>query len=88
MSIPCQLLLTTKYQPVPPPTVRKAQTSAVPQVLTSAISKVIRRGPLDEDEELQGAKPALEKLEVGWAAAATSVGALGKARRGRFTFPA
>ena len=74
--------LTAQYQPIAPPNVRKAPAVAVPQVLTATLSKIVRRGPLDEDDELQGARPALEKLESGWGAAATSVGALGKSRRG------
>jgi hypothetical protein len=46
---------------------------------------VVRRGPLDEDDDLQAAKGTLEKLEGGWGSAAASVGALGKARRGAST---
>jgi hypothetical protein len=59
-------------------------TSAVPQVLTAALSKVVRRGPLDEDDELQSARGALEKLEERWGSAAAAVGNLGKARRGTY----
>lgn len=69
---------------MPPPSVRRptSATSAVPNVLSSALSKVIRRGPLDEDDELQSAKGALEGLEIRWGGAAAAIGALGKARRG------
>lgn len=59
-------------------------TSAVPHVLTAALSKVVRRGPLDEDDELQAARGALEKLEERWGSAAAAVGNLGKARRGQY----
>ena len=41
---------------------------------------------MDEDEELAGAKVALEKLEGSWGGAAAVVGALGKARRGTLAF--
>ena len=73
-----------QYQPIPPPSARRptSGSSAVPNVLTAALSKVVRRGPLDEDDELQSAKAALEKLEGCWGASATAVGALGKTRRG------
>lgn len=54
--------------------------SAVPNVL-STLAKVVRRGPLDEDDELQAARITLEKLEERWGGAATSVGGLGRARR-------
>lgn len=72
-----------QYSPVPPPTARRpAASSTVPNVLTAALSKVVRRSPLDEDDELQIAKGALEKLEGCWGGAAAAVGGLGKARRG------
>jgi hypothetical protein len=57
-------------------------SSAVPHVLSAALSKVVRRGPLDEDDELQLARGAVEKLEERWGSAAAAVGNLGKARRG------
>lgn len=57
-------------------------TSAVPSVLSAAISKVVRRGPMDEDDDLQMAKGALERLEERWGGAAAAVGTLGKTRRG------
>ncbi|KAK8844778.1 hypothetical protein IAR55_006628 [Kwoniella newhampshirensis] len=71
------------YSPVPPPSARRhaSATSAVPGVFTAALSKVVRRGPLDEDDELQSAKVAVEKLEERWGGAAAAVGNLGKARR-------
>ncbi|ORY23260.1 hypothetical protein BCR39DRAFT_549535 [Naematelia encephala] len=71
------------YSPVPPPSSRRpaSATSAVPNVFSAAISKVVRRGALDEDDELQTAKGALESLETRWGGAAASIGALGKARR-------
>jgi len=61
-------------------------TSAVPQVFTAALSKVVRRGPLDEDDELQSARGAVEKLEERWGSAAAAVGNLGKSRKGRSCF--
>jgi len=69
---------------MPPPSARRpiSASSSVPNVLTAALSKVVRRGPLDEDDELQSAKGALEKLEGCWGGAAAAVGVLGKARRG------
>lgn len=48
---------------------------------------MVRRGPLDEDDELASAKGALEKLEGNWGSAAASVNALGKARRGKSDSP-
>ncbi|WWD22668.1 hypothetical protein CI109_107161 [Kwoniella shandongensis] len=71
------------YSPVPPPSARRhaSSTSAVPGVFSAALSKVVRRGPLDEDDELQSAKVAVEKLEERWGGAAAAVGNLGKARR-------
>jgi hypothetical protein len=39
---------------------------------------------LDEDDELQLARGAVEKLEERWGSAAAAVGNLGKARRGGF----
>jgi hypothetical protein len=60
-------------------------SSAVPHVLSAALSKVVRRGPLDEDDELQLARGAVEKLEERWGSAAAAVGNLGKARRGGLT---
>ena len=56
-------------------------SSAVPHVLSAALSKVVRRGPLDEDDELQLARGAVEKLEERWGSAAAAVGNLGKARK-------
>jgi hypothetical protein len=56
----------------------------VPSVLSAALSKVVKRGPLEEDDELASAKAALEKLEVTWAGAAGGINAMGKARRGEF----
>jgi hypothetical protein len=70
-----------QYSPTPPPTARR-QAGAVPHALTAAISKVVRRGPLDSDDELSSAKSALDKLEVTWAGAAGAIHNLGKARRG------
>jgi len=74
-----------QYSPIPPPGARRPMTSssAVPNVLTAALSKVVRRGPLDEDDELQLARGAVEKLEERWGSAAAAVGNLGKARRGK-----
>ncbi|RXK38440.1 hypothetical protein M231_04349 [Tremella mesenterica] len=71
------------YQPAPPPTSRRpmSSASAVPNVLSAALSKVVRRGPLDEDDELQSARVALEKLEERWGSAAAAVGNMGRARR-------
>jgi hypothetical protein len=60
-----------------------AASSAVPSVLSAALSKVVRRGPLDEDDELQSARGAVERLEERWGSAALAVGNLGKARRGK-----
>jgi hypothetical protein len=62
-----------------------AASSAVPSVLSAALSKVVRRGPLDEDDELQSARGAVERLEERWGSAALAVGNLGKARRGKLT---
>ncbi|WVF66507.1 hypothetical protein IAT40_001247 [Kwoniella sp. CBS 6097] len=70
------------YSPVPPPSARKnSAASAATGVFSAALSKVVRRGPLDEDDELQSAKGALDKLEERWGGAAGAVGNLGKARR-------
>jgi len=73
-----------QYSPIPPPTARRPMTSssAVPHVFTAALSKVVRRGPLDEDDELTSARGAVERLEERWGSAAVAVGNLGKARRG------
>ncbi|WVQ72254.1 hypothetical protein IAR50_001803 [Cryptococcus sp. DSM 104548] len=65
------------YNPITPQTARRAGSSTV----LSALTKVVRRGPLDEDDELASAKIALEKLEERYAQAATCVNQLGKARR-------
>jgi hypothetical protein len=74
------------YQPVPPPSARRngSSSSAASQVFNAALSKVVRRGPLDDDDEIQSARLALEKLEPAWTNAATAVGNLGKARKGEF----
>lgn len=70
------------YNPIPPPSTRKQTTgAAATQVFTAALSKVVRRGPLDEDDEIMSARTTLERLEPAWAAAANSVGNLSKARR-------
>ncbi|WVQ94121.1 hypothetical protein IAU59_001199 [Kwoniella sp. CBS 9459] len=70
------------YSPVPPPSARRnTAASAATGVFSAALSKVVRRGPLDEDDELQSAKGALDKLEERWGGAAGAVGNLGKARR-------
>ncbi|KAL7421910.1 Vacuolar protein sorting-associated protein 17 [Cryptotrichosporon argae] len=71
------------YQPVPPPLARRpaSSTTAVPQVFTAALNKVVRRGAADDEDELTLAKGALEKLEERWGGAAAAVGALGKQRR-------
>ncbi|KAL1407271.1 Vacuolar protein sorting-associated protein 17 [Vanrija albida] len=71
------------YQPVPPPSARRngGSSSAASQVFNAALSKVVRRGPLDDDDEIQSARLALEKLEPAWTTAATAVGTLGKARK-------
>ncbi|ODN73778.1 hypothetical protein L202_07306 [Cryptococcus amylolentus CBS 6039] len=65
------------YNPITPQNARRAGSSTV----LSALTKVVRRGPLDEDDELASAKIALEKLEERYAQAATCVNQLGKARR-------
>ncbi|WVQ82794.1 hypothetical protein IAT38_004926 [Cryptococcus sp. DSM 104549] len=69
------------YSPVPPPSARRPTSSS--SAVFGALSKVpfVRRGPLDEDDELQSAKVALDKLEERWGGAAAAVGAQGKARR-------
>ncbi len=74
----------SQYSPTPPPTARRTTSaaSAVPLAFTAAISKVVRRGPLDEDDELASAKGALDKLETTWGGAAAAINSLGKARRG------
>lgn len=64
-------------------TARRQASSAVPSVLTAAISKVVRRGPLDSDDELSSARGALEKLEGTWNGAALAINNLSKVRRGR-----
>ncbi|OCF34917.1 hypothetical protein I316_03464 [Kwoniella heveanensis BCC8398] len=70
------------YSPVPPPSARRnTAASTATGVFSAALSKVVRRGPLDEDDELQSAKGALDKLEERWGGAAAAVGNLGKARR-------
>ncbi|GMK58764.1 hypothetical protein CspeluHIS016_0602060 [Cutaneotrichosporon spelunceum] len=70
------------YNPIPPLSARK-QTSGggATSVLTAALSKVVRRGPLDEDDEIMSARTTLERLEPAWAAAANSIGNLSKARK-------
>jgi len=47
----------------------------------SSISKVFRKGPPDEDEDLQAAKGELERLEERWAKAASAVNGVGKVRK-------
>lgn len=70
------------YNPIPPPTTRRqGPSTAATQAFTAALSKVVRRGPLDEDDEINSARSTLERLEPAWAAAATSVANLGKARK-------
>ncbi|WWC67336.1 uncharacterized protein I206_101244 [Kwoniella pini CBS 10737] len=70
------------YTPVPPPSARRSSAaSAATGVFSAALSKVVRRGPLDEDDELQSAKNALDKLEERWGNAATAINGIGKARR-------
>ncbi|WWC90201.1 uncharacterized protein L201_005134 [Kwoniella dendrophila CBS 6074] len=70
------------YTPVPPPSAKRSSaTSAATGVFSAALSKVVRRGPLDEDDELQSAKNALDKLEERWGSAATAINGIGKARR-------
>ncbi|WWC57566.1 uncharacterized protein I303_100098 [Kwoniella dejecticola CBS 10117] len=70
------------YTPVPPPSARRSSAaSAATGVFSAALSKVVRREPLDEDDELQSAKNALDKLEERWGTAATAVNGIGKARR-------
>ncbi|OXG96290.1 vacuolar protein sorting-associated protein vps17 [Cryptococcus neoformans A2-102-5] len=64
------------YSPIPPPTAKRSQTNVL-----SALTKVVRRGPLDEDDELSSAKIALDKLEERYGHAATCVSHVGKARR-------
>ncbi|KGB75569.3 vacuolar protein sorting-associated protein vps17 [Cryptococcus deuterogattii R265] len=64
------------YSPIPPPTSKRTQTNVL-----SALTKVVRRGPLDEDDELSSAKIALDKLEERYGHAATCVSHVGKARR-------
>lgn len=80
-------MLITQYSPTPPPTARRSTSaaSAVPFAFSAAISKVVRRGPLDEDDDLASAKGALEKLETTWGGAAAAINSLGKARRGKST---
>lgn len=65
------------YNPVAPPKPASSGTS----VLSAALNKVVRRGPLDDDDELASAKVTLERLEPAWASAATAIGGIGKARR-------
>lgn len=65
------------YNPVAPPKPASSGTN----VLSAALSKVVRRGPLDDDDELASAKVTLEQLGPAWQSAATSVGGIGKARR-------
>lgn len=48
----------------------------------SSISKVFRKGPPDEDADLQVAKGELGKLEEKWAGAASAVVVVGKSRKG------
>ncbi len=70
------------YNPIPPPSARKQTTgAAATSVLTAALSKVVRRGPLDEDDVITSTRTTLEKLEPAWAAAANSVGNLSKTRK-------
>jgi hypothetical protein len=73
-----------QYSPTPPITARRQASSAVPSVLTAAISKVVRRGPLDSDDELSSARVALDKLEGTWNGAAVAITNLSKARRGEY----
>lgn len=65
------------YNPVAPPRPASSGTN----VLSAALSKVVRRGPLDDDDELASAKVTLEQLGPAWQSAATTVGGIGKARR-------
>lgn len=70
------------YNPIPPPSTRKQTTgAAATQVFTAALSKVVRRGPLDEDDEIMSARTTLERLEPAWGAAANSISNLSKARK-------
>ena len=61
-------------------------SSSATNVFSAALSKVVGRGPTDEDDVLAAAKGALEKLETNWGGAAAAVGALGKARRSECWF--
>ena len=76
-----------QYTPIPPPSARRpaSASASASNVLSAALSKVVRRGPADEDEELASAKGALEKLEGTWGNTAANVNALGKARRGQIS---
>ena len=79
--------LNGQYSPTPPPSARRptGPSSAAGSVFSAALSKVVKRGPLEEDDELASAKAALEKLEVTWAGAAAGINAVGKARRSEYT---
>ncbi|WVO15982.1 hypothetical protein L204_103647 [Cryptococcus depauperatus] len=65
------------YSPTPPPSARRPNSSTV----LSALTKVVRRGPFDDDDDLQSAKIALEKLEERYAHSAALVNQVGKAQR-------
>lgn len=68
------------YQPVPPPSSRR-QGSSAGASFTAALSKIVRRGPLDDDDEIESARVTLEKLEPAWQNAASAVGNMGKVRK-------
>ncbi|KAK4685149.1 hypothetical protein P7C73_g5007, partial [Tremellales sp. Uapishka_1] len=69
------------YSPVAPPSARRVAASSSVPLISAALSKVVRRGPQDEDEELHSAKGALERLEEKWGGAAAAIGNVGKSRR-------
>jgi hypothetical protein len=83
--------LTYQYAPVPSAANRRiasSSSSATSKFAPSTLTKVFKRGPPDEDEELQAARGILERLEERWGAAAQMVGSSGKARRGVYAgFP-
>lgn len=60
---------------------------SIPSVtLPSAFTRVFKRGPPDEDDDLAAAKGEIEKLEEKWGGLAVSVGKVGSARRGEYEY--
>lgn len=74
------VLCHSQYQPVIKNISHRATSSSSGGAFSS-ISRVFRKGPPDENEDLQMAKAELAKLEDKWADSAKAVAGTSKSRR-------